>query len=312
MPIIGDGIAARCCAHILGMDVEPVDRARIPALIVGEPTRRLISDIFGRGDIFADCPQIERRVVAWGSEPVALPHHAVVISEEELLQCMGKASRAARRAGREACSTWSIHASRLPDSITHHFGTRTATVAQVVNADSSTLWIESLPAGWLFLLPGWLLAVGGNADALLADSRLIAPQIHERGPAGPTWPAHPRIVEPLCGDGWLACGAAAVGFDPICGDGTGYAVREGILAAAVINAAARGEDEAALREHYTARVVAGFRRHLELCRDYYRTGGTGPWWREELKALERGIEWCGRDPQFRYRLNGFELQPVRS
>ena len=31
------------------------------------------------------------------------------------------------------------------------------------------------------------------------------------------------------GSGWLACGTAAMGFDPICGDGTGYAVREGIL-----------------------------------------------------------------------------------
>jgi hypothetical protein len=85
VPIIGDGIAARCCAHILGVDVEPVDRARIPALIVGEPTQRLIADIFERDDVFAGCPQIERRVVAWGGDPVALPHRAVVISEEELV-----------------------------------------------------------------------------------------------------------------------------------------------------------------------------------------------------------------------------------
>ena len=38
----------------------------------------------------------------------------------------------------------------------------------------------------------------------------------------------------MCGPGWLSCGTAALSFDPICGDGTGHAVREGILAAAVI------------------------------------------------------------------------------
>jgi len=310
VPIIGDGIAARCCAHILGVDVEPVDRARIPALIVGQPTQRLIADIFERDDVFAGCPQIERRVVAWGGDPVALPHRAVVISEEELV------SRLRPKVGQVADlpSEWHVYgAGRRPASLVdHHFGTRAATASPVVAGDASTFCIESLGTGWLFLLPGWLLAIGADADALLADSRLIATQIRERGPAGPTWPAHPRIVQPLCGDRWLTCGTAAVGFDPICGDGTGYAVREGILAAAVLKAAARGEREAALREHYTARVVAGFRRHLELCREYYRSGGTSPWWREELEALDRGIEWCGRDPQFRYRLNGFELQPVES
>jgi hypothetical protein len=96
-----------------------------------------------------------------------------------------------------------------------------------------------------------------------------------------------------------------VGFDPICGDGTGNAVREGILAAAVVRAAGDPDD---LRAHYTARIVAGFRRHLELCREYYRTGGTGAWWRHELEALDRGIAWCGVDPEFHYRLNGFELE----
>jgi hypothetical protein len=94
-------------------------------------------------------------------------------------------------------------------------------------------------------------------------------------------------------------------FDPICGDGTGNAIREGILAAAVVRSS---DDPAALRDHYSARLTAGFRRHLELCRQYYRTGGNGPWWRAELEALDRGIDWCGFDPEFQFRLNGFDLQ----
>jgi hypothetical protein len=302
--IVGDGVAACCCAHILGTGVEAADRARVPALIVGEPTQRLIADIFEREDVFDGMPRIERRVVAWGGEPVALPHRAVVIAEDELV-------RRLRPAESTGDLNWTIHTARPlpPECVEHHFGTRMATASAVVAAgDASTFWIESLPAGWLFLLPGWLLAVGGGADALLAESRLIAPQIRERGPAGAMWPAHPRIVQPLCGDRWLACGTAAMGFDPICGDGTGYAVREGILAAAVVKAVAHGEDAASLRDHYVGRTMSGFRRHLELCREYYRTGGAGAWWRSELEALERGIAWCGRDPEFRYRLNGFELQ----
>jgi hypothetical protein len=303
LPILGDGVAACCCAHLLGARIQTTDRSRLPALIVGDATQRLIAGVFGRDDLFAGLPRIERRVVAWRSDAVAVPHRAVVISEEELVSRL-------RPAG-GADVEWTVRASRpLPaECVEQHFGTRVATASPVeVKGDPQAFWIESLDAGWLFLLPGWLLAVGGEVDAMLAESRLIAQQIGDRGPAGAAWPAHPRIVDPLCGVGWLSCGTAAVGFDPICGDGTGTAVREGILAAAVIRAAGNPAD---LCAHYTARVVAGFRRHLELCREYYRTGGDGAWWRQELEALDRGIAWCGVDPEFHYRLNGFELEPRR-
>jgi flavin-dependent dehydrogenase len=118
--------------------------------------------------------------------------------------------------------------------------------------------------------------------------------------------AHPRIVDPLGGPGWLCGGTAAVAFDPISGDGTGYAIREAILAAAVMRSEAVPAD---LLAHYRARVVAGFKRHLEACRQFYATGGTGPWWREELARIEDGIRWCGPEPEFRFRLEGFDLKP---
>jgi hypothetical protein len=307
MPILGDGVAACCCAHILGARIETAGRARIPALIVGDATQRLIADVFGNPHIFDGLPRIERRVVAWGSDAVTLPHRAVVISEAELT--------ARLRPVGGAPLEWTIRSSRpLPPECTEqHFGKRTATASPVeIKGDPQAFWIESLPSGWLFLLPGWLLAVGGEVDAMLAESRLIAGQIGHRGPAGAGWPAHPRIATPLFGNRWLSCGTAAVGFDPICGDGTGYAVREGILAAAVLRAADKGGNPEELGAHYTARVVAGFRRHLELCREYYRIGGAGPWWRSELEALEQGIAWCGPDREFRYRLNQFELERISS
>jgi hypothetical protein len=100
-------------------------------------------------------------------------------------------------------------------------------------------------------------------------------------------------------------------FDPLCGDGTAHAVREAILAAAVIRAAAKDD----VLAHYQARLTVGFRRHLALCQGFYTSGGDGPWWRRELDAIQQGIAWCDRrltaHGDFRYQLRDFELHPLR-
>jgi len=185
--------------------------------------------------------------------------------------------------------------------------------------DAEACWIESREGGWLFLLPsgeggGWLLSVGDSAEALLGGSRLVAGQIAGIGGTVGSFPAQPRIAEPLGEAGWLACGTAALGFDPLCGDGTGNAAREAILGAAVIRAAAGGADIPPLVAHYRWRLLVGFQRHLEACRQFYKTGHASSWWDQELEALDRGLAWCARQlekaPAFRYRLNGFVLEPV--
>ena len=103
-------------------------------------------------------------------------------------------------------------------------------------------------------------------------------------------------------------------FDPICGDGTAHAVREAILAAAVIRSIAAGQSAQDLFAHYQSRLTAGFQRHLENCVSFYRTGGSSPWWSAELQGVERGIAWCAERmtqfPAFRYRLNGYRLEEV--
>ena len=81
-------------------------------------------------------------------------------------------------------------------------------------------------------------------------------------------------------------------FDPLCGDGTAHAIREAILASAVIGAAARGDDPVQLLAHYEARLTAGFRRHLAHCLEYYTSGRTGPWWGQEVESVTRGLVWC--------------------
>jgi hypothetical protein len=219
---------------------------------------------------------------------------------------------------------WTIVAAKPlpPPALEHCFGTRLASAVPVKlkeSSDSDACWIESLEEGWLFLTPGWLLAVGGTPDKLLGKSRIVSAQIADCGLALSQFPAYPRISAPLCASDWLACGTAALAFDPICGDGTAHAIREAILASAVIRALAAGGACDDLLAHYEARLTAGFERHLTLCRQFYASGGTGAgtgnFWRSELEALDRGIQWChaalANRPGFRYQLRGFELEAVR-
>jgi hypothetical protein len=321
--ICGAGVAASCCAHLLRNAGFPLSltetvRTPIPAILVSEPTQALLRDVFSRPDLFEGLFQIDRRIVAWGpnAAPVELPHRAVVISEIELLARLRQPSDST-----PVDPHWTIYAAHpLPPAVSEQkFGSRTASAISVTLAPSQpfSCWIESLDNGWLFLIPttltsGWLISVG--AANLLEQSRVIAPQIAWAAPIGGAFPAYPRIIDPLCDTGWLACGAAAMSFDPICGDGTGNAVRESILATAVIRAAAAGEPPELLLAHYRARLTAGMLRHLELCRAFYESANQGPWWEQERSALDRGIAWCrqalGTAGPFHYRLSGFELEKL--
>ena len=55
--------------------------------------------------------------------------------------------------------------------------------------------------------------------------------------------------------------------------------------------------------------------HLALCREFYTSGASGPWWRGELDAIELGVAWCDRrlnaHGEFRYQLRDFELHALR-
>jgi hypothetical protein len=328
----GSGMAAACCAHLLrsaGFHVAVVqlNRPRVPAILLSDSAMALIADVLGRNDLFQNLPRIERRVVAWepNSTPVSIPHSAAVVSEDSLLERIqpelgGDATPASCEA------EWTIYAAHpLPHPAEpQSFGSRMASAIPVMFKDAegrAAAWIESLEDGWLFALPnaprsGWLLAVGAPAESLLGASRLVAGQIVSYGPPGGQFPAYPRIASPLCGPGWLACGAAAMAFDPLCGDGTAHAIREAILASAIVRAAAGGAPVNRLLAHYQLRLTAGFQRHLALCAGFYGTGNRGPWWDLELAALRHGMLWCAGQlagsERFQYRLNGLDLEPLAS
>lgn len=225
-------------------------------------------------------------------------------SEEVLLERLGVVSG-------EAAEGFTIFAAApLPvESVEYRFGSRMASVARVEMKRDDACWIESLRAGWLFLNSGWLLGVGGAIEELLVESRVVAAQIIGVDAVVGRFAASPRMALPLGGEGWIACGSAAMGFDPLCGDGTAHAVREAILASAVI----RAGDADGLMEHYEGRLMAGFHRHLGECLRFYSSGGTGEWWLEEARVCEEGLLWCAarlEGLRYRYRLEGLELVAV--
>jgi len=326
----GDGVAAACCvrslsAHHLPVSIVRAGRPKLSAVLLGEATQSLLTDLFMDKQLFQGLPRIRKRVVAWGpgSQPTVLPHSALVISEHDLLDRLWTR---VQEPSAETLDTaaWEIISSRMegtaPDE--KRFGSRSAFVSNVQlknDADRESCWAESLDAGWLFLFPlhgasACLISVGGPAPSLIAQSRLIAAQVEAPITSTAEFPAYPRILSELCGSGWLACGTAAVAFDPLCGEGVANAVREAILASAVIRAAVQGSDVESLLAHYNSRLMSGFLRHLQMCRHFYSTGGTGPFWSSELQLLQRGIEWLSErlhpQPSPRYRLVGFELVAI--
>ena len=328
--IRGDGVAARCCAHLLEgpgfrIAAEVAPRATLPAIMISEATQALFCDVFGQPGLFEGLNRVTRRVVAWpfGAGARVLAHSAVVVAEQTLLERLrslpsGGGALEISEAG------WTIVASRpLPrSSAEKHFGDRIARAIAVTladGADRSACYVESLDDGWLFLLPesattGWLLAVGGESESLLDRSRLLGGQLAEVRSVGAEFRAYPRIAWPLCGPAWLACGTGALAFDPLCGDGSGNAVREAILAAAVVRAVARGGNPDELLAHYRTRLLAGFHRHLQVCRQYYLGGGSSAWWAEQLEWLHKGLAWCETElasaPAARYQLRGFDVQRI--
>jgi hypothetical protein len=328
--IRGDGVAACCSARLLGLNHLPfavarAGRPKLPTIVISESTQSLLRDIFDGKELFQTSTRIRKRIVCWGSkaDAMTLPHSAAVMSEQSLLDqlwprvpnCTCEEMGAPR---------WTILTSsaegRLPKAL--DFGSRIASTVSVglrSHAEPEACWMESLETGWLFLLAlgsgnGSLISVGDAPGRLLERSRLIAPEID--GLTGPVseFPAYPRILPTLCGPGWLACGTAAVAFDPLCGEGAANAAREAMLASAAVKAMLGGFDMGGVLAHYSGRLVGGFLRHLELCRHFYLRGGGGRFWRAEVDLLERGIKWA-RDrlrgnPRFRYRLIGFELEQL--
>src|SRR5215831_8895495 len=159
----GDGVAALTCSYLLqtagfNVGIQRKARTHVPALMVSASSQALFCDILNTQQTFSVLPRIERRVVKWGpnAQTIALPHSAVIVSEEFLLDRISTLIRF--NDASDDSRDWTIVSSQpLPEnSVECAFGKRMATVVPVQlesRAAPATCWIESVDDGWLFLVP---------------------------------------------------------------------------------------------------------------------------------------------------------------
>jgi hypothetical protein len=328
--INGSGVAARCCLRLLGDKAPPgviasaLRWSRPPALLISPSTQNLLADIFQQKDLFEGLPIVRKRIVSWGdAEPVVLPHSAVVVPEQVLLDRLRIPAWRMDKVD-VAQATWTIFTAKPSENRSEekHFGSRRAFVSEVELAhetDPNACWVESVDKGWLFLVSmgngtGSLISVGELTEQLLDKSRLIMRQIRNLNGTTAEFAAYPRIASRLCGEGWLACGTAAMTFDPLCGEGVGNAAREAILASAAVQAILAGENTGEILEEYSLRLMLGFLRHLENCKEFYSRDVAGAFWSSELELIEKGMVWTRSQLQAgcrpRFRLVGFGLERI--
>jgi flavin-dependent dehydrogenase len=150
--------------------------------------------------------------------------------------------------------------------------------------------------------------------SLFAHSSLIAAKVQHLHALVGEFPAYPRVLRELCATGWLACGSAAMAFDPLCGEGAGNAAREAILACAAARAIQEGESAEAVLSEYDARLKLGFLRHLENCREFYSGDFQTEFWRDARHGIEQGLGWTRDQLAARYspkfRLVDFALRRI--
>ncbi|WP_341531907.1 hypothetical protein WKK05_38545 (plasmid) [Nostoc sp. UHCC 0302] len=219
----------------------------------------------------------------------------------------------------------SIIARKLGASHRHSFGNR-CILSQEVRLTNlvkkDIYWIESVSGGWLFFAP-----LGGNRAILqsmvppfsgepasifinlLKQTRHIQDFISQLSGTLAIFTAFPQILQPLCGDKWLAVGDAAFSVDPISGDGTGYAIRGAILATSIIDAIASGLSSSDCLEHYSLRLGKAFAAHIQQCLKYYSKGFTSSIWQEEIERMHKAQELLQqtKHQDFTHILKGFQL-----
>lgn len=158
--------------------------------------------------------------------------------------------------------------------------------------------VEAVPEGWWYAarLPSGAPVAGFHTDAreaarlaadpgawhrMLAGTRHIGTMLHDAAFESPMHAVEAcaaRLAR-FRGDGWTACGDAALCFDPISGQGIFAALRGGMAAGAAVAAALDG-DEARL-DAYGAELEQAWTIYRRRCRGIYRSEhrwAAAPFW----------------------------------
>ena len=110
------------------------------------------------------------------------------------------------------------------------------------------------PSDWLITLKGAEVLSGW-----LATSAFMGAKLHFSDASG-------SVNEPVAGDGWIACGDAAVSFDPISSQGILNAIRTGAAVASAIQAG----DTAPAFDDYRAEIGTVWQIYCDRRAHLYR------------------------------------------
>ena len=161
--------------------------------------------------------------------------------------------------------------------------------------DTFTL-VESCPVGWWYSarLPDARMVVAFMSDTdiirryrmlqsstwpdLINSSRHLRQRLAGGVLKSPPvlCPAFSQVLNTVAGDGWVAAGEAAIGFDPLSSMGIGYALTSGIHAARAVHCALIAGAEQ--MSHYTTSVKQHFANHLDRKWQYYLIERRWPDW----------------------------------
>ena len=181
--------------------------------------------------------------------------------------------------------------------------------------------IESLDVGWVFFAPIdkntaiLQVMVPTNPDKpgvilpyLLNETTIIKKLFSKiKEDSITVFKAFPKIISPLYGSNWISIGDAAMSFDPLCGDGTGQAIRSVILTAAIINGIASGLSKNECLHHYSMRLANAFFCHLRTCIEYY-SAIPSVFWKTEINLMKRDYPYrLNAYVNFLFRLNKFNI-----
>ncbi len=213
----------------------------------------------------------------------------------------------------------------------HTFGRRCILSSEVTltqTSEQNACWMETVADSWVFLAPlgehrallqCMVPIVTEEPSQMLMDSleksHSIKSLVDSFLSSITVFPAFPQMLTPLCEHQWIAVGDAAISFDPISGDGTGYAIRGAILATSVINGtASQSLVSNQYLHHYTQRLHKTLVSHLQECLKYYSAAFSSSTWKAETKPIQDFLynhkSGSVTADSFAYRLNKLNLVPI--
>jgi len=337
----GGGVGSLTIASLLsrqGWHVVLLDAPRRPppALVLNQVAQDLLTDVFGPGPLEGG-HVIEERRVRWGpgSPEAVVPAGSVAIEGQVLLDRLRSRVDADTTPGSDDSSSWVVDGTGragtgnaptpAPRPFRTVFGRRCVLQAEVsLSGDSSSSRVETVEGGWVHLAPLSVdravvqaMVPAAPADPGAALRMMTSATAAIRHATGEwlgdvtVFPAAPGLSDVVCGPGWISVADAAVSVDPISGFGTAWALRGGILGAAVLAAVESGLPDKECLQHYSDRLRAAMIDHVDRCLELYAAAAfSTPAWKEELQLMA-SVRDAYRRPahaRFGYQLNGFRLE----